>query len=108
MPSQGEYTRYLSIDVSAAGDTTPIAGKAGGERIRIYHLQLWSLSQNTVTLKDGSTPMNGQGFNLSAGQPFTFSAPQDCPLPLTPGNSFVINLSAAADVSGWLLYSQTS
>ena len=94
----------VSIDASAAGDNTLIAG-VEGQVIRVFKIFAAAASSVQVTLKDGA-----------GGAPFTG------PMPLgafvldfdsepwfvtSAGNGFVLNLGASVQISGKVYYTQS-
>jgi hypothetical protein len=95
------------INVSSGGDTTVIAGQAN-QRTRIWQLVLWPTAAVTVIYKDGTTSINGAGFNFAgAGQGAHCLEGISRPLiKLGAGNDFVINLSAGVAVTGWVTYTR--
>lgn len=105
-----------SIDIATSGDNTIISAPGSGNRIKIiaYKLQNTSDTDLTVILKTGSTSINGDGFLLggtatTANAPMmdSFNAPGGVgqgELVLGDNEAFVINLSAAKQVSGFVIY----
>ena len=92
------------INVSA-GTNTIIAGVAG-RKIRIYTLVFFPRAAANVILKDGTTTINGAGFNMPAQAGVVFDFPSR-PLTLTAGNDFVIT-STGGDLTGWVEYTQVA
>lgn len=98
-----------AINTAAAGDNTIIAAPATGA-IHITHLtmQNTSAAPSTVILKNGAAAMNGTGYLLNAsGGNYTFDAPGgpgSGDITLSNASAFVINLSAANQLNGHVLY----
>lgn len=105
-----------SIDIVTSGDNSIISAPGGGSRIKIiaYKIQNTSDTDLTVILKTGVTSINGDGFLLggtatTANAPTmdTFYAPGGVgqgELVLGDNEAFNINLSAAKQVSGYVIY----
>lgn len=99
----------VSISVAAMGDNTVIAAPGVGNRIKIVHLayQNTSGSDMTVIWKDGAAAINGLGFVHPNNAGFAFDAPGGPGMGevmLADNAAFVLNLSAAGQVSGYCLY----
>lgn len=94
------------INIAGAGDNTVIAAVAG-QIIRVYKILLWANGSTSVTLKDGAaTSLTGaMAFTAQTGFVLDYD---DQPWFITSsGNAFVINLSAAIQVSGTLSFTQS-
>ena len=91
------------IDLSSSGDNTVISAPSSGH-IEIDHLNfLPSAGANTIILKDGSTQW--VSYALDDSQGFTFdNTSGDNHIELSETSAFVMNLSAATQVSGFVLY----
>lgn len=106
-----EPTLYVSIAISASGDQIILAGQSQ-QAIEIYYLELQNTSASaaTVILKDGANPINGGGFWLAAHGSYVFDPPvadaaqERRYLRLGKGNAFVINVGAALNHNGFLIY----
>lgn len=91
------------IDISTSGDNTIITGTAT-KKIRIYSLVFVSEGTVSITLKDGATAISGaMAFSANMGFSENF---WPAPITLSSGNAFVINLSAAVAVRGFVIYTQ--
>jgi hypothetical protein len=101
----GYAVKRASISVASAGDNTAVAAVAA-TKIRVYGLWLWSLSANTVILKSGANVLNGAGYNLPAGGQWSFEPCAEAPLELGLNEALVLNLSAATNVSGIVIFTQ--
>ncbi len=95
------------IDTASSGDNTLVAAVAG-QTIRMYKIILYANVNNNVTLKDGSSTKLMGVINLLANTGFVIDPDTQghCPFTLTTGNALVLNLSAAAQVSGRVWYAQ--
>jgi len=94
------------INVSSATDTTVISATSG-QTVRIYRLVLWAAAADTVILKDGSTTINGAGFNFAAQQGVHLDMYWR-PLTMTAGNAFVITTSTTGPLTGWVEYTKST
>lgn len=100
-----------SINIAASGDTTVIAAPAGAIQTHIlkYKVQNTSTSDTTIIYKDNATAINGLGFLLGSRASDDFDAPGgigEGEILLTAAAPFVINLSAANQLSGYIIYWQ--
>ena len=93
--------QVADVNISSSGDNTIIAASAGNT-IRIVKLVLAAQSPVAITLKDGSTAVFGPATLTSVALDN-----DNCPLILTSGNAFVINLGAAVQVGGYVMYIQS-
>lgn len=104
MPLNASLSR-AAINISASGDNTIVAGVAA-QRVYVLRLFLWSNGIVNVQIKDGAgTNLTGaMALVAQSSQRYDFS---DEPWFVTSnGNAFVINLSAAIQVSGVCHYVQ--
>ncbi len=91
------------IDIASSGNNTIITAINPGH-IEIDHINLIPTGgANTVILRDGSTQIASYAFDDNQGFAFD-NASGDAPLTLSNNSAFVINLSAATQVSGFVLY----
>ena len=100
-----ENLRKADIDISSSGDNTIITAPTTGF-IAIDHINFLAGDAVDVQLKDGSTNYGGL-YELTANQAVTLenSFQNDKGvITLTPGEAFVMNLSAAVQVSGFVRY----
>lgn len=90
------------IDFSGSGDNTIVSGQAG-KKIKLASLVLTVGGETNLTLKAGATaitgPMDFGGTDEPRGIVDTHGY---CALELATGQSFVINSSAAVQVSGYV------
>ena len=93
------------INISSA-TTTAVIAAVSGQKIRIYSLVLWAAAADTVVLKDGTTTINGAGFNFATQQGVHLKMEQR-PLQLTAGQAFNITTSTTGPLIGWVEYTVT-
>jgi hypothetical protein len=92
------------VSTATAGDNTIIAAPAAGW-IRLHGYVLAGAGAVNVTWKnDGATALTG-AMALAASVNLVAPEAADGWFDLTPGNALVLNLSAAVQVSGHVLYS---
>ena len=92
------------IDIAALGDNIVIPG-SGSFRIRIYELSVYNVAQKTVTFWDGTTrKLHGPLPDFPAGSGYYLGDTDRPHFELTAGNSFIINLSVATQLSGFVRY----
>ena len=98
----------IVVNIAALGDNTIVAGVAT-QKVYVFALWLWSNGIVTATIK------NGAGTNLTGGMAlvaqsnprFDILQPNNEPWFITTaGNGLLINLGAAIQVSGCMLYKQ--
>ena len=90
------------INIATAGDNTIIVAPSGtSEYLVIDHINMVPASAVTVQLKDGATSYGG-AYQLGANVPYIFD--RDNLISLTLNSAFVINLSGAVQVSGFVKY----
>jgi hypothetical protein len=92
------------VSTATAGDNTVVAAPAAGW-IRLHGYVLVAGGAVNVTWKnDGATALTGA---MALGSTVNLVAPEaaDGWFDLSPGNALVLNLSAAVQVSGHVLYS---
>lgn len=97
------YTE-AAIDVSAQGAATVIAAQPG-TTIRVYKLLLMAGGAVTLTPRSGSTPLTG-GLPLQSGGGMVLDGSSSPWFTCGAGEAFVLNLSAAVQVSGRIYYTQ--
>ncbi len=93
------------IDIAALGDNTIIPG-SGTSRVVIYEIGIRQSGANpmTVRLKQGADPLMGPMTNFNPGDSFFRLGAEKPWRKLEPGRGFIINLSAAEQLSGYVLY----
>jgi len=102
-----EKRLHANIDISSSGDNTIIAAPAGtSEYLAIDHINLVPNSAVSIILKTGSTSLSGT-YSLTANQGFVIEnsyQDQDGLLVCGANEAFIINLSGAVQVSGFIKY----
>jgi len=97
-------TKTVAIDIASIASHTIIAA-VSGKKINITSLLFTTGGDVNITLKDGTTALTGAmdfgGTSEPRGIVANFG---DNAMELTPGNAFVITLSAAIQVSGLVCY----
>ncbi len=91
------------INTATAGDNVIIPGTQGAV-IEIYQLFLWNVTQQNLQLCDGPDLLAGPLANFPGQSGVFLPFVGEPHFILGAGNSFVLNLSAAAQVSGWVKY----
>jgi hypothetical protein len=98
---------HANIDISTSGDNTIISAPAGtSEFLVIDHINLVPNSAVSIILKTGSTSLSGT-YSLTANQGFVLEnsyQDQDGLLTCGKNEAFIINLSGAVQVSGFVKY----
>jgi len=100
-----ENLKMASISISTSGDNTIISAPASGY-IAIDHINFIPTTAVNVQMKDGSTAYGG-AYPLDAKQAFVLEnamRSEKGVITLTPKTAFVINLSGATQVSGFIRY----
>ncbi len=101
---------FASIDVSASGSSPIIAAPTNGTAIKIVHLTLQNAGSTATNVEvlNGTTSLNGTGYALTAnGGGYSFDAPGgpgQGVIVLSADTALQLNLSAASQVNGWVLY----
>ena len=92
------------IDTSTLGDNTIIAAPSTGH-IEIDHISVMPTGgANTLIFKDGSTQMFAYELDDNQGYAFDNANINNNTIALSEGQALVLNLSAATQVSGFILY----
>ena len=94
--------KFAPIDVASAGDNTIVSGVTG-KKIRVLQYAFICAGAVTVTFKSGTTPISGDMSFASNGGISTPFSPVGI-IETAAGEDLVLNLSAAASVSGHLVY----
>lgn len=103
-----EYSENLKkadISIASSGDNTIISAPASGY-IAIDHINFIPTTAVSVQMKDGTTAYGG-AYPLDAKQAFVLEnamRSEKGVITLTPKTAFVINLSGATQVSGFIRY----
>src|SRR3990172_5429897 len=95
-----------SISIASATDNEIIPTPGVGRQLVIVQLILHNngAGVQTTILKEGTTVINGAGIAVASNTNIIGANILDLPLRLADNKSFVINLSAATNVSGWVQY----
>jgi hypothetical protein len=100
-----ENLKKADINIASSGDNTIITAPTSGY-IVIDHINFIPTTAVSVQLKDGSTVYGG-AYPLDAKQAFVLENAMGSDkgvITLTPKTAFVINLSGATQVSGFIRY----
>jgi hypothetical protein len=106
-PVTGDYNS-AAVNVSASGETALVALTAS-QSIRIMGMVLVFAAACTVTFKNGAggTAFGG-AMPMKAGGSIVLDPSGEPWMKTSNGNAFVMDLSAAVQVSGWLLYTKSA
>lgn len=111
-----KQTRHIAVNLATSGNNTLIAAVTG-RSIFVQYLECQNTSDTTVTLilKLGTVALNGLGYVLQPGDTYRYdpqvenarvgAVSQRRDLETGSGNAFVVNLSAAKQISGFAFYS---
>jgi hypothetical protein len=92
------------VNTATAGDNTIIAAPAGTSMIRVHGYVLDAGGAVSVIWKNGATALTG-AMPLAANSPLVAPEALGGWFDLSPAAALVLNLSAAVQVSGHVLYS---
>lgn len=93
-----------AINISTLGDNTIIAGSPG-TKIKIVTILFTAAGDVDITFQSGTTPLSGPMDFGGTNEPMGIVACHGPgPLPCALGEDFVINLSAAIQLSGYCTY----
>lgn len=102
-----DHLLKANISIATSGDNTIISAPGAGKRICIDHLNLkLAATAQTLQLKDGSTAYGG-AYPLAASEGLVVEngiKNKNGIITLSANSAFVINLSASAQVSGFVRY----
>ena len=91
-----------SIDIAATGDNTIVASPGANFVIKIVKLLFVCTGAVAVTLKSGANSLTGaMSFSATGGIGFDGDF---TPIEMNANEAFIINLSGAIQVSGFVLY----
>ena len=93
-----------AIDISSSGDNTIVSADAS-KKIKVVSITITMSAENDITLKRGSTDFTGAMPFAGTNEPrgITFNL-WPFPLETALNEAFIINLSAASQVSGFCQY----
>ena len=95
-----------AINAASSSDNTLIAAVAG-QTIRVHKLFFVASGAVNIKFKDGASTDLTPAMPIYAGGGFTLDFDGDPWFVTTAGNAFVLNLSAAVQISGRIYYSQS-
>lgn len=93
-----------AINFSASGDSTILAGVAG-QIIRVWKIFFNVSAATNITYKDGANSKSGP-LNFSANEGMVLDFDTKPWVTCGIGNSFILNQSGSAQVSGTIYYTQ--
>jgi hypothetical protein len=97
----GPEVSQAAVNFSASGDNVVVLGLVGS-RIKVLQFFLVFAGATNITYKSGTTPMSGPlSFGSNGAHVLDY---MQLPLTCNPGDSFVINSSAAVQVGGTVWY----
>jgi len=94
---------HVAINVSTAGNHTLVAGNSQTQ-IAVYELLLWNVTQQDLELLDGTDSLTGPLNSFPAQFGILLPNVGEPRWLLRAGNSLVLSLGSAAQVSGYVLY----
>lgn len=101
-PTATAFLTQIGVNQTTAGDLT-IVPAVPGKTIRVYRVFLMSAVSGSLTPKDGTVAFCGPlPFAANGGLIMDFDG--EPWFTCTPGNAFVINMSAAGQLSGRVGY----
>jgi len=95
--------KHAAIDIASSGDNTVVAA-VSGKKLRVVSINFVCATAVTVTIKSGASTSltGGMAFGANGGiAPGIFP---DGHFETAAGEAFVMNLSDAVSVDGWLKY----
>jgi len=93
-----------SIDFTATGDNTLVAG-VGGQSVKVYKFFLVASAATVITFKNGATALHGP-LTLAAGGSFVLDFDAEPWFTTSAAAAFVLNQTGTAQISGRLYYLQ--
>ena len=90
------------VDIASSGDNTLVAA-VSGQTTRIHVLVLVPDADVDVVLKTGSTALTGT-LRLKANQPLALGFQAEPHFVTGTNEAFIVNLSGAVSVDGWVQY----
>jgi hypothetical protein len=96
-----------SVSISSSGDNTVVSGTSS-QTVRVYKLVLIAAGGVAVTIKDGASTSLTGAMPLAANGAMAIDFNEGEPVFVTSsGNGFVVNLSAAVAVTGFVQYTKS-
>jgi hypothetical protein len=96
-----------SVSISSSGDNTVVSGTSS-QTVRVYKLVLIAAGGVAVTIKDGASTSLTGAMPLAANGAMAIDFNEGEPAFVTSsGNGFVVNLSAAVAVTGFVQYTKS-
>lgn len=96
-----------SVSVSSSGDNTVVSGTSS-QTVRVHKLVLIAAGAVSVTLKDGAGTSLTGAIPLTTNGSLSIDFPEGEPAFVTSaGNGFVVGLSAAVAVTGFVQYTKS-
>lgn len=97
-----------NVSFSSSGENTVVSGTAS-QTIRVFRLYLTPASVVTMTVKDAAGGTTLATLLLQGGQPFAFDVAESEPMWVTAtSGAFVISLSSAVAVTGFIQYTKSA
>lgn len=98
---------HVRISLAAIGSHTLVQGVLGS-RIAVYEFLLWNVAEQDLELLNGSDSLTGPLETFPAQSGMYLPNVGEPHFDLDTGNSLIFSLSAATQVSGFLLYRMVS
>ena len=104
-PAPGQAIELITttIEDAASGDNTIIAAPGTGLRIAIVHFNFIARGDVNVRLLSDAVQKSGL-YNVLANQGFSFDGGIYAPLLMELNDAFIINLSAAVGIDGFVTH----
>lgn len=99
-------TTQASLNIAASGDNTVVAAVVG-QTIRVWKILLVANAAVNIRFKDGAATDLTATINLTANQGIVLDLDAEPWFLTSAGNAFIINLSAAVQVSGRVYSTQS-
>lgn len=93
----------IKIEADGSGDNTIIAAPTKGH-IEIDHIYFVADDAVDVVLKNGASAAMTGPMEYGASGTFAFDNTNQNPIELSEATAFIINLSAAVGINGWVVY----
>lgn len=97
-----------SVSISSSGENTVVSGTAS-QTIRVFRLHLTAAAAVTMTIKDAAGGNTLAVIPLQPNGVFAFDAPSGEPMFVTAtAGAFIISLSSAVSVTGFVQYTKSA